>query len=133
MLLFPILTGDVSNVFGEAVDRPHAPAHAPPVRKVRIHQRHQLVAKTVSASPKTSSLMGQLGKKGPVAAKADYLLRDTMKVVGFSQEFPKATAALFYVDLDSPMDGGTGHTIRVCQKEGIHVFFQSEWKQWIEA
>ena len=95
-----------------------------------LDQRHQLVAKTVSASPKTSSLMGHLGKKGPVAAKADYLLRDTMKVVGFSQEFPKATAALFYVDLDSPMDGGTGHTIRVCRQVGVPVAFQNQWKGW---
>ena len=75
--------------------------------------------------------MAQLGKKGTLAAKADYLLRDTMKVIGFSEVFPKATAALFYVDLDSPMDGGTGHTIRVCQNAGILVVYQNEWKQWL--
>ena len=94
-------------------------------------QVEQIVAKTVLASPKSSSLMGQLGKTGRLAAKADYLLRDTLKVVGFSEEFPKITAALFYVDQDSPMDGGTGHTIRVCQKEGIAVAFQNEWVQWL--
>ena len=94
-------------------------------------QVEQIVAKTIFASPKCSSLMGQLGKTGHLAAKADYLLRDTMKVVGFSDEFPKATFALFYVDPASPMDGGTGHTIRVCQKEGVPVVFQHEWAQWI--
>ena len=94
-------------------------------------QRDQMVSKTALASPKSLSLMAQLGKKGPLAAKADYLLRDTMKVIGFSEVFPKATAALFYVDLDSPMDGGTGHTIRVCQNAGILVVYQNEWRQWI--
>ena len=94
-------------------------------------QRDQMVSKTALASPKSLSLMAQLGKKGPLAAKADYLLRDTMKVIGFSEVFPKATAALFYVDLDSPMDGGTGHTIRVCQNAGILVVYQNEWKQWL--
>ena len=94
-------------------------------------QRDQMVSKTALASPKSLSLMAQLGKKGTLAAKADYLLRDTMKVIGFSEAFPKATAALFYVDLDSPMDGGTGHTIRVCQNAGILVVYQNEWRQWI--
>ena len=94
-------------------------------------QRDQMVSKTALASPKSLSLMAQLGKKGTLAAKADYLLRDTMKVIGFSEVFPKATAALFYVDLDSPMDGGTGHTIRVCQNAGILVVYQNEWKQWL--
>ena len=30
-----------------------------------------------------------------------------MEVIGFSEEFPMATAALFYVDIESPIDGGT--------------------------
>lgn len=41
-----------------------------------------------------------------------------MKVVGHSDEFPKPLCALFYVDPDDPMAGGTGHTIRVCRQEG---------------
>ncbi len=93
-------------------------------------QRKAMVQQTVLASPKISSMMAQLGKQGSVAAKADYLLRDTMKVAGFSDEFPKVTAALFYVDIDAPMDGGTGHTIRVCQQEGVPFAFQNAWKEW---
>jgi hypothetical protein len=95
-----------------------------------LGQKEHIVAKTIFASPKYSSLMGLLDKTGSLAAKADYLIRDTMKVVGFSEEFPKVTAALFYVDPCYPMDGGTGHTIRVCQKEGVPVVFQHEWMQW---
>ena len=96
-----------------------------------LGQKEQIVAKTIFASPKYSALMGLSGKTGSLAAKADYLLRDTMKVVGFSEEFPKVTAALFYVDPCYPMSGGTGHTIRVCQKEGVPVVFQHEWAKWI--
>jgi len=92
----------------------------------------EMIDKTITASPKAASLMKLLGKKGPLAAKADYLLRDTMKVIGFSDAFPKTTAALFFVDPADPMAGGTGHTIRVCQHEGIPVAFQHEWKQWIQ-
>ncbi|MGB7510277.1 MAG: HEAT repeat domain-containing protein [Pelodictyon phaeoclathratiforme] len=96
-----------------------------------LGQKEQIVAKTIFSSPKYSTLMGLSGKTGSLAAKADYLLRDTMKVVGFSEEFPKVTAALFYVDPCYPMSGGTGHTIRVCQKEGVPVVFQHEWAKWI--
>ena len=96
-----------------------------------LGQKEHMVAKTIFASPKYSALMGLSGKTGSLAAKADYLLRDTMKVVGFSEEFPKVTAALFYVDPCYPMSGGTGHTIRVCQKEGVPMVFQHEWAKWI--
>ncbi|NTX00101.1 MAG: hypothetical protein HGB35_09305 [Geobacteraceae bacterium] len=95
-----------------------------------LGQKEHIVAKTIFASPKYSALMGLLDKTGSLAAKADYLIRDTMKVVGFSEEFPKVTAALFYVDPCYPMSGGTGHTIRVCQKEGVLMVFQHEWAKW---
>ncbi len=29
-----------------------------------------------------------------------------------------------------PMKGGTGHTIRVCQRPGVPVVFQDEWMKW---
>ncbi|NTU52299.1 MAG: hypothetical protein HGA97_01075 [Chlorobiaceae bacterium] len=95
-------------------------------------QIRKMIDKTISASPKSASLMKLLGQKGSLAAKADYLLRDTMKVIGFSPAFPKATAALFFVDPADPMAGGTGHTIRVCQHAGVPIAFQNRWKQWIQ-
>jgi len=87
--------------------------------------------KTISASPKIGGLINKRGAKGPLAAKAAYLIRDTMKVVGHSDEFPKPLCALFYVDPDDPMAGGTGHTIRVCRQEGVPVVFQSDWQTWV--
>jgi hypothetical protein len=70
------------------------------------------------------------GKKGPLGAKGDYLVRDTMKVVGVPGHFAKPICALFFVNLADPMEGGTGHTIRVCLKEGVPVIYQDEWSAW---
>jgi hypothetical protein len=34
------------------------------------------------------------------------------------------------VDLSDPAAGGTGHTIRVCVKEGVPHAFQDSWHHW---
>ena len=53
-----------------------------------------------------------------------------MKVIGHSEQFPKPICGLFCVDLEAPMAGGTGHTIRVCHQEGVPVVFRDMWQQW---
>jgi hypothetical protein len=53
-----------------------------------------------------------------------------MKVIGHCDAFPKPICALFYVDLEDPLAGGTGHTIRVCQQEGVPYAFQDSWTLW---
>ncbi|HBI81665.1 MAG TPA: hypothetical protein DDY04_06955 [Bacteroidales bacterium] len=63
--------------------------------------------------------------------KARYLLRDTVKVVGTSKLQP-ATLAIFYDDLAKPKTGGTGHTMRVCEKNGIPYIDQTVWFNWLE-
>jgi len=30
----------------------------------------------------------------------------------------------------SSMEGGIGHTIRVCRNEGVPVVFQNDWRTW---
>jgi hypothetical protein len=95
----------------------------------RIHEE-EIASKTAGASPKIKGLINKRGQKGAVAAKALYLLRDTMKVTGHSETFPKPICALFYVNREDPMEGGTGHTIRVCQSEGVPVVFQDSWAEW---
>ena len=90
----------------------------------------EIAHKTVSATPNNKGLIENRGNKGRLAAKAAYLIRDTMKVVGHSDLFPKPICGLFYVDLKAPMTGGTGHTIRVCQQEGMTVILQNSWKKW---
>ncbi len=86
--------------------------------------------KTISATPKNKGLIEKRAKKGRLAAKAAYLIRDTMKVIGHSEDFTKPICALFYVDLSDPMAGGTGHTIRVCEQECVPVAFQDSWESW---
>lgn len=61
-----------------------------------------------------------------LTVKARYLLRDTIKVVGTSMLQP-ANLAIFYDDLSKPKTGGTGHTMRVCEKNGIPYFDQRMW------
>jgi len=95
-------------------------------------QEDELAYKTIKATPKNRGLIDKRATKGPLAAKAAYLIRDTMKVTGHSEDFTKPICALFYVDIDDPMAGGTGHTIRVCKQEGVLVAFQDSWIGWIE-
>jgi hypothetical protein len=95
-------------------------------------QEDVVAYKTAMASPKNKGLIGKRDKKGALAAKATYLIRDTMKVTGHSELFPKPACALFYVDLNNPFAGGTGHTIRVCQQEGVPFAFQDSWQQWFQ-
>lgn len=95
-------------------------------------QEEDVATKTVEATPKNKGLIQKRAGAGRIAAKASYLIRDTMKVTGFSDEYPPATVALFYIDEGAPMAGGTGHTVRVCRQEGVPVVFQDEWSKWIE-
>jgi hypothetical protein len=66
-------------------------------------------------------------------AKANYLIRDTTKVTGIPDAgYAPASFGIFYANLDDPMKGGTGHTIRVCQQQAVPVALQDSWMQWIE-
>jgi hypothetical protein len=40
-------------------------------------------------------------------------------------------AGVFYVNEQTPLAGGTGHTIRVCRELGVPVAFQKEWREWV--
>jgi len=71
------------------------------------------------------------GENNRITIKAAYLLRDTVKVTGTKSGIPKATFAIFYDDLQNPLQGGTGHTIKVCMNNGVPFINQSVWKLWI--
>jgi hypothetical protein len=90
-----------------------------------------LADQTAAASPKSKRLIEHRRKGGPIAAKAAYLIRDTLKVAGSGSEIPKPIFALFYVDPADPMAGGTGHTLRVCEMEAIPYAFQNSWTSWL--
>lgn len=71
------------------------------------------------------------GEKNRFTIKAAYIIRDTIKALG-TEEIKPATFGLFYDDLDDPLSGGTGHTIKVCENNGIPVLDQRLWFAWLE-
>ena len=93
-------------------------------------QARDIESQSIQASPQNRRIIGMRCKKGPLGAKGDYLVRDAMKVIGVPGRFAKPICALFFVNLADPMEGGTGHTIRVCQQEGVPVVFQNDWHTW---
>lgn len=70
------------------------------------------------------------GDRNQYAMKAAYILRDTVKVVG-ARGIGPASAGIFYDDLSDPMSGGTGHTMQVCVNNGIPLFDQRVWFDWL--
>ncbi len=93
-------------------------------------QEEKIVEATIAATPRNAGVVYRRAKSPRLAAKASYLIRDTMKVLGHSDEFPPSVCGLFYVDLTDPEAGGTGHTIRVCRQHGVPVAFQDSWMAW---
>ena len=93
----------------------------------------QAVQAAVSASPGCASLMNNRMRIPSLAAKARYLMRDTVKVIGsLDHGLAPADAGLFFVNSVDPMKGGTGHTMRVCGLFGVTVVTQDQWRQWLE-
>ncbi|PQJ74760.1 hypothetical protein [Polaribacter gangjinensis] len=72
------------------------------------------------------------GDKDKYAIKAAYILRDTIKVIGTQAGIPPISVGLFYEDLNNPMQGGTGHTQRVCINNAIPLFTQETYFNWLE-
>ncbi|MCC5920612.1 MAG: hypothetical protein LAT68_10835 [Cyclobacteriaceae bacterium] len=73
-----------------------------------------------------------LGVKGKGSIRAAYLIRDTVKALG-ARDLPRTTVGLFYDDQEKPKSGGTGHTMVVCENNGIPYFDQRVWEKWIDS
>ena len=87
----------------------------------------------ITASPDCAAMMAKRKQIPSLAAKASYLLRDTIKVIGApDQGLAPADAGLFFVNPVNPMKGGTGHTMRVCGIFGVTVVTQNDWRQWLD-
>ncbi len=71
------------------------------------------------------------GVKNRFTVKVAYILRDTIKALGTTNIAP-ITAALFYDDLQKPLQGGTGHTMNVCKTYSIPLFNQTVWFDWVK-
>lgn len=72
------------------------------------------------------------GKPNRNTIKAAYLIRDTAKVLGTS-EIKQANFAIFYDDLKNPKSGGTGHTMKVCDENGLVYIDQTIWFDWLNT
>ena len=103
-----------------------------PLDQVNLANEPEVIyqAKT---SGKMDNLIDQYvaGRQNRNTVKAAYIIRDTLKVTGTGEIRP-ATFGLFYDDLQKPRAGGTGHTMEVCEKNGIPFFDQSAWLGWVE-
>ncbi len=106
-------------------------AHYDSPETMSLVQDEEVAYKTITASPQNKRLIEKRADNGRLAAKAAYLIRDTMKVTGHSAAFPKPICALFHIDPADPMDGGTGHTVRLCAQEGVPYVFQTAWHGWL--
>lgn len=93
-------------------------------------ERENIKSKTVSSYPSIAKLIDhyfKTGIKNRVTARALYLLRDTLKVIGSpGLKLQPAVLGIFYVNPEKPDSGGTGHTIRVCKQNGVKVTNQFE-------
>lgn len=83
---------------------------------------------------KTEKLIEQsvAGTRERYSIKAAYIIRDTVKVIE-TDEFKPATLAIFYDDLVKPKEGGTGHTMMVCEQNNIPFIDQKIWFKWLTA
>jgi hypothetical protein len=96
-----------------------------------LEERHHLARESFAASPENHRifelyLRGQSGN--PAYAKAQYLVRDALKVHGSpTLGLAPATVALFYINNLGPTSGGTAHTIRLCDRQKVPVFTQRDW------
>ena len=71
------------------------------------------------------------GIRNNFTMKAPYLLRDTLKVIGMEGVISRADFGIFYDDLENPLKGGTGYTIKICKENKIPIVTQDEWGNWI--
>lgn len=107
-------------------------------RRISLDQLEQAELKhicqlTKQATPINKPLIEfyETGKQGSPRFKAQYLLRDALKVVGSKKlNFKPANIGLFYLNSTKKTGGGTGHTMRVCELQYVPVILQSDWLRW---
>jgi len=96
-----------------------------------LEERHHLARESFAASPEKHRIFELYlrNQSGNLAyAKAQYLVRDALKVLGSpSLQLAPATVALFFINNIGPTSGGTTHTIRLCNRQKVPVFTQRDW------
>jgi hypothetical protein len=112
-------------------NRGNAEYNSLPLDDVNLMQEPEVVYQS-KYNKKTANLIDKYvaGARDRFSIKAAYIIRDTVKAIG-TKDIPPANFGIFYDDLSNPMQGGTGHTMDVCQKNGIPVINQSIWLDWL--
>ncbi|MBK8516215.1 MAG: hypothetical protein IPL55_07965 [Saprospiraceae bacterium] len=102
-----------------------------PLDNVNLMEEPEVIYQS-KHNKKTAGLIDKYvaGARDRISIKAAYIIRDTVKAIG-TANIPPATFGIFYDDLSNPMQGGTGHTMDVCQKNGIPVIDQLTWFDWL--
>lgn len=110
----------------------HTESYVVPLDQISPMKEEKLAYLSNQATPGNQRIIEQRNGIPRLKAKARYLLRDTLKVIGDAeQKLAPATAGIFFTKPD-PMSGGTGHTIRVCRQEGVPVYLQADWWEWLD-
>jgi hypothetical protein len=96
-----------------------------------LEERHHLARESFAVSPENHRIF-ELYLRGqscnPAYAKAQYLIRDALKVYGSpALHLAPASVALFFINNLAPTSGGTAHTIRLCERQKIPIFTQRDW------
>lgn len=109
----------------------HPENYVVPLASVSTVHEESLAYHTNEATPANRRIIDKRNEVPQLKAKARYLLRDTLKVLGDPDNgLAPAAAAIFYTK-DDPMSGGTGHTIRVSHQHSVPVFLQNDWLNWL--
>lgn len=98
---------------------------------INLAEEPLLIRQTIEVSKGKNIINKYLnGEKDRNSVKAPYLLRDTAKVLGVGH-FTPANFAFFYDDLENPKKGGTGHTMKICEMNGVPFLTQETWLSWL--
>lgn len=117
----------VTPTAGHRKNNLHPENYVVPLANVSAAHEESLAYHTNEATPANRRIIDKRNEVPQLKAKARYLLRDTLKVLGDPDNgLAPAAAAIFYTK-DDPMSGGTGHTIRVCHQHSVPVFLHRDW------
>lgn len=102
-----------------------------PLDKIDVAQEEEVVYQSKS-NKKTEKLIDKYvsGARDQYSIKAAYIIRDTIKAIG-TDEIKPASFGIFYDDLENPKEGGTGHTMRICEQNNIQIIDQKTWFRWL--
>jgi hypothetical protein len=72
------------------------------------------------------------GDRDRFTMKIAYIFRDVWMILGSETiPIPRASAVIYYDDLNNPLSGGTGFTVKLAKSKFIPTFNQREWMDWL--